>query len=318
MEIEELVKSMLAILRAVGIPLNDLTSRRQERVAKACLAVAGVMSEFKDTSNNGVYVKTREIIEFENKFLGEKISSGSYDDIRRKDLRILVEMGLVVSSSAQLEQATNNPMRGYALQEDFVRLLQAYGTREWDVELKKFLTISTTLCQKRTCKRRETKYTVKIQPDVFVELSVGEHNRLQKLVIEEFLPRFGYTAEILYLGDTSNKRLYMNKSVLDALGVFELGHEELPDVIAYSAQKNFLYLIEAVYSTGPMDESRVGRLCAALKCCRATTIFVTAFLDKKAFRRWSIEIAWETEVWIASAPDHMIHFNGDRFLSGYK
>ncbi|MFS2517149.1 MULTISPECIES: BsuBI/PstI family type II restriction endonuclease [Parabacteroides] len=26
------------------------------------------------------------------------------------------------------------------------------------------------------------------------------------------------------------------------------------------------------------------------------------------------DIAWETEVWIAENPGHMIHFNGDRFI----
>ena len=28
-------------------------------------------------------------------------------------------------------------------------------------------------------------------------------------------------------------------------------------------------------------------------------------------------ISWETEAWIAKAPDHLIHFNGERFLGPY-
>ena len=43
-------------------------------------------------------------------------------------------------------------------------------------------------------------------------------------------------------------------------------------------------------------------------------IYVSAFPDINEFRRHIIDIAWETEVWIADNPDHMIHFNGDRFL----
>jgi len=43
-------------------------------------------------------------------------------------------------------------------------------------------------------------------------------------------------------------------------------------------------------------------------------VFVTAFLDRKAMVKHLNQISWETEVWIADAPDHLIHFNGERFL----
>ena len=32
------------------------------------------------------------------------------------------------------------------------------------------------------------------------------------------------------------------------------------------------------------------------------------------FRKHIRNIAWETEVWIMEMPDHMIHYNGDRFI----
>jgi adenine-specific DNA-methyltransferase len=44
---------------------------------------------------------------------------------------------------------------------------------------------------------------------------------------------------------------------------------------------------------------------------------VTAFPDRVTFRKFAKDIAWETEVWIADNPDHMIHFNGDKFLGPY-
>ena len=34
-------------------------------------------------------------------------------------------------------------------------------------------------------------------------------------------------------------------------------------------------------------------------------------------QRFHSAIAWETEVWIADEPDHMIHYNGERFLGPY-
>jgi len=140
---------------------------------------------------------------------------------------------------------------------------------------------------------------------------------LQKAIIEDFLPRYGFGAEVLYVGDTSNKYLHLEAKKLEDLNFFELSHEELPDVIAYSKQKNWLYLIEAVHSSGPISEIRLLQLQKLSKSCKADLVYITAFLDRPKFRKFMADIAWETEVWIADNPDHMIHFNGDKFLGPY-
>src|SRR5262249_44816878 len=118
-------------------------------------------------------------------------------------------------------------------------------------------------------------------------------------------------------GDTSNKILHIEEKELRKLNFFELSHDKLPDIVAYSKKKNWLYLIEAVHSTGPMSETRVYELKKMLKNCKAELIFVTAFLTRAEFKKWTIDIAWETEVWTADTPEHLIHFNGDKFLGPY-
>ncbi|MDR1021675.1 MAG: restriction endonuclease, partial [Prevotellaceae bacterium] len=150
------------------------------------------------------------------------------------------------------------------------------------------------------------------------KLSLGEHNDLQKAIIEEFLPRFGKDCTVLYIGDTANKILHIEEDRLKELNFFELLHDELPDIIAYDETNNWLYLIEAVHSSGPMNEIRVLELKKMLKSCTADLIFVTCFQTKDIFRRWAKDIAWETEAWIADNPDHLIHFNGHKFLGAYK
>lgn len=105
---------------------------------------------------------------------------------------------------------------------------------------------------------------------------------------------------------------------LDELGFFKLDHGELPDVVAYSESKNWLYLIEAVHSSGPISENRLLELKKLTKNCKADIVYVTAFLDRATFRTWVKDIAWETEVWIADNPTHLIHFNGDKFMGPYK
>ena len=149
-------------------------------------------------------------------------------------------------------------------------------------------------------------------------LSSGPHNKLQRAIIQEFLPRFGLGAEILYLGDTTDKYLIRDDEKLNEIGFFVIEHDELPDVIAYSQEKNLLFIIEAVHSSGQMGELRVLKLKEKLKDCKAEIVIVSAFEDKKKFRKFSDDIAWESEVWIAEDPDHMIHFNGIKFLDIHK
>lgn len=320
MAVKNLIISMLDILEQVGIPLEGKTDRRLERIAEACLAVGKIQTSFSEASSfdSGDFLKTRDLIAFMNRYYGENISSGSYDDIRRKDLILLVEAGIVLNSSSVDKQATNNPTRGYALSPHFVRLLKAVGKPVWNEELKVFLLENGKLQEELTKKRNLERIPVILPSGNELMLSAGEHNELQKLIIESFLPQFGFGAQVLYVGDTSDKFLLREDESLKQLGFFELEHDELPDVVAYSANKNLLYLIEAVHSTGPMNEIRVRKLKRQLKECHADIVFITSFLTKKDFRKWVTEIAWETEVWIADSPEHLIHFNGYKFLEIHK
>ena len=145
-------------------------------------------------------------------------------------------------------------------------------------------------------------------------LSPGSHNQLQKAILEEFAPRFAPNSECLYLGDTTHKDLVRSVKKMEELGFDITLHDKMPDVVLYRPDKDWLYFIEAVDSVGPMSPERIidiQRMTQQVKCGK---IFVTAFLDFKKYKRFSEQIAWETEVWIAEMPDHMIHLNGDKFL----
>lgn len=315
-EVKNLIFSLLDILDAVGVPITGLSSRRLEKMAMACLAVGHIKTSFNEaiSSESGIFLKSRDIINFENQFFSENISPGSYDDIRRKDLILLVEAFLVVRSSYVTEQATNNPSRGYALSPDFSNLLRSFGTENWETELSVFQHNHEALCNALERRRELAKIPVILPNGEKLKLSFGEHNELQKAIIEEFLPRFGFGADILYVGDTTDKFLLRRDEDLKRLNFFTLEHDELPDVVAYSTTKNLLYLIEAVHSSGTMSEMRVRKLKKMLSNCPVEIVFFTAFQTKDIFRRWVCDIAWETEVWIAEAPEHLIHFNGYKFL----
>jgi len=313
--VQKIINEALDILESVGIPMIK-TERGLEKMAVCLLAVANVTKDWSKAKENA-NLKSREIITFINKNFEENISSGSYDDIRRKDLKLLVLADIVVNSGVNKGSATNDPTRGYALHPDFKHLIVTYKKTNWSKNLKSFNKNKPSLAEILTRKRDLAKIPVKLPSGKPIELSLGKHNVLQKAIIEEFLPRFGSDCSVLYIGDTSNKTLHIELEELKKLKFFELSHDELPDIIAYSKKNNWLYLIEAVHSSGPMSETRVLELKKMLKDCKAELIFVTSFLTRPEFKKWMLDVAWETEVWIADNPDHLVHFNGHKFLGAY-
>jgi len=308
-----LLDESLAILEAVGIPFEGLTARRRVKMAKAFLSVAGMKPGMAWTqAHSDNRLRSRDVIRWMNTHLEEKISLSSYDHIR-KDLLLPVEAGVVLKSAGNEGAATNDGTRTYALSQEMAELLHAYGTPEWSAKIADFLAGRDTLAEqlKRTRLQQRLPVTIGGQKLYF---GPGEHNELQKAIIDDFLPRFGHSADVIYVGDTEDKLLFLQEEKLRQLGFFELSHDKLPDVLAYSQQKNWLFLIEAVHSANPITELRKRTLERLTEACTAEIIYVSAFLDRSVFRKFAREIAWETEVWIAESPDHLIHFNCDKFL----
>ena len=315
-QVQQLYSDMLDILKAVGIPVDELTSdRRREKMAGACLAAGQIVKSFKEAKSvmNGSFLKTRDIIEFENRHYGENISPGSYDDIRRKDLKLLLDEGFVINSSELDQSATNNPNRGYTLSAPFAKLLKAYGTSKWEERLAYFVEIHLKAKEELERKRAMERIPVTLPSGVTLELTTGEHNLLQKKIVEDFLSLFGMGAQVLYIGDSIDKYLHRDSEALQQLNI-TLEHGKLPDIVAYSREKNLLFLIEAYHTSNPMNSERVTSLKQLVADCKANVVFITAFLSKTEGLKHLKEIAWETEVWFASEPEHMMHLNGSKFL----
>ncbi|MGH2493961.1 MAG: BsuBI/PstI family type II restriction endonuclease [Ktedonobacteraceae bacterium] len=318
-QVQRLIIEAIDVLSILGIPFNGLTWRRIERIAMAFLATGQVNTangweNIKDL-NDGVNMKTRDIIQYNNEFFEENISPGSYDDIRRKDLILLVTGEVVLRTNENL--ARNDSTRGYAINPAITASLRSVGKEGWKDRLQEATSRITTATEKLKTTRQIQQIPVILPGGFELNLSPGEHNELQKAIIEELLPRYGHGADVLYVGDTADKFLFLNVDKLKELNFFELSHGELPDIVAYSEAKNWLYLIEAVHSFGPISENRSLELKRLTKDCTADIVFITAFLDRAKFRSWIKDIAWETEVWIAETPDHLIHFNGVKFLGSY-
>jgi hypothetical protein len=98
------------------------------------------------------------------------------------------------------------------------------------------------------------------------------------------------------------------------LGVTVEAHGKMPDVVIHFKKKDWLVVIEAVTSHGPIDPKRQAELKTLFASYKNRLVFVTAFLTRKDLTKFLGQISWETEVWVADSPDHLIHFNGQRFL----
>ena len=129
--------------------------------------------------------------------------------------------------------------------------------------------------------------------------------------------RFVPEGRLIYVGDTGNKWGYFDNAFLAELGVKTDTHGKMPDVILYCSKRHWLVLIESVTSNGPVDGKRHAELARLLQNSSAGLVYVTAFPNRNLMSQYLPEIAWETEVWVANAPSHLIHFNGERFLGPY-
>lgn len=209
-------------------------------------------------------------------------------------------------------KATNSPNYRYRITYETLELIQSYNTESYVERLSAYLKARETLVEKYTSKKQMEMMPVKINQEE-LNFSPGKHNELQKSIIENFAPRFAPNAECLYVGDTIKKDLIKNVEKLSNLGFEITLHDKMPDVVLYCKDKNWIYFIEAVTSVGPMSPQRIIEIEEMTKGVKAGKIYITAFPDFLTYKKFSEDLAWETEVWLSDLPDHMIHLNGDKF-----
>lgn len=215
-------------------------------------------------------------------------------------------------------KATNSPNYRYRITGEFLKVIQDINESEGcagseNASLSQFIARHESLTDLYASKKKMLKMPVRINNHDFT-FSPGKHNKLQKAIIEEFAPRFAPGSECLYVGDTIQKDMVKNTEKLSRLGFEITLHDKMPDVVLYREDKHWIYFVESVTSVGPLDSKRIIEIEHMTANTTAGKIYVTAFLDFATYKKFSEQLAWETEVWIADMPDHMIHLNGDKFM----
>jgi len=229
-------------------------------------------------------------------------------------LHQFVQAGIAEYNPDNPNLPTNSPKAHYCISNAALRAIQLYGTPKWNQACKRFKSERGSLLEIYSKNRKIKMIPVQMPDGQKSRLSPGKHNEVQAAVIHQFIPRFAPGAKLLYLGDTAKKNLIVNEKGLADLGLTITEHDKLPDIVFWDSEKDWLFLVEAVTSHGPMTPKRIVELERMLSKCQLGKIYVSAFPDFSEFRKHLKAIAWETEVWIAEIPDHLIHYNGDKFF----
>jgi len=301
------------ILAALGLP----GAQRNERSALTLLALAGIRPRDAWPQAKVSLLRIWDIMGFMRKHYGKDYAANTRETIRRQTIHQFEQARIVDRNPDDPARPTNSGKTVYGLTPAVLNVVRVYGTARFETEVACFLRQFPALQARYRRSRALPRVPLRIPGGAKVRLSPGAHNRLQVAVIEQFGPRFAAGASVLYFGDTACKHIVCETEQLTSLRVAITQHDKLPDIVLYSPERNWLFLIEAVTSHGPMSPKRRQEIETLLVGCPAERVYVTAFPDVATFRKHAGDIAWETEVWIADNPDHMIHFNGPKFLGPY-
>lgn len=297
------------ILIALGLPKKQ----QNDRSARTLLALANIKkhSSWKDATNHPKII--HEIIEYISKNYDFEYAENSRETIRRQTIHQFEQGGIVLRNADDPSRPTNSPLTNYSLTKEVLKVIKAFNSKRWEEEVSNFLENVGMLSDKYNKRRKAHRIPIVIRDKEF-KLSPGKHNKLQKSIYDKFGPIFAPGSILLYMGDTAKKHLWIDTKYLEKLNIDITSHDKLPDVVLYYKEKNWLYLIEAVTSHGPVTPKRRIEIEKMLENTNVKRIYVSAFLDFKTFLEHAKDIAWETEIWIAERPNHMIHYNGDKFL----
>lgn len=311
---QQKIDEALEILKALGMPRGQ----QNERSALTLLALL-------DLKPDGIWNDLQQplmgitpIMEYTRAYYGREYAPNTRETFRRQTMHQFVEAGIALYNPDKPDRPVNSPKACYQISEEAYQVILTFGTAQWQATCDAYLEEQETLAAKWEKHREMQMIPIQVAEGMEIKLTPGAHSELIKKIITQFAPRFAPGAEVIYVGDTGDKLGYFQEEKLSALGVTVDQHGKMPDVVLYFVEKGWLLLIESVTSHGPVDAKRYSELSELFADSKPGLVYVTAFPDRGVMARYLGDISWETEVWCADAPTHLIHFNGVRFLGPYE
>jgi adenine-specific DNA-methyltransferase len=308
------IQETLSVLKSLGLPREQ----QNERSALTLLALLDLRPNTPWRQAGDPLRGITEMMGFFAEHYGKTYAPNTRETVRRFTVHQFVQAGLAVPNPDKPSRPTNSPQAVYQIEPSARALVKMYGTADWENALKLYLTAVETLQRRYAREREMQRLPLTLPTGAKIALSPGGQNVLVRKIVDDFCPLFTPGAAPVYIGDTAEKWAYFDEEAFQALGVSVEAHGKMPDVVVHHEAKGWLVLIEAVTSHGPVNPKRRQELQALFHGCRADLVFVTAFLSRRDLVKYLNDIAWETEVWVADSPTHLIHFNGERFLGPFE
>lgn len=314
MNIIDKIREASRLLVALGMDVE----RSNDRSALTMLALLHLRPGDAWSDATNPMLGTRAIMDWMRDNYDRYYAANSRETIRRFTLHQFADALLVQQNPDQPRRPVNSPKWNYQITTEAVVLIRLYGTSQFETALADYLAKVPGLKAQYAAAREMNRIPITLPNGKPFNLSPGGQNILIKKMIEEFCPQFTPGAEVLYVGDADSKWALCEAGRLADLGVTVDEHGKMPDLVVYLPDKNWLVLMEAASSHGPVDAKRRGELATLFKDSYPGLVYVSCFPDRKEMRKYLQQIAWETDVWCAEDPTHLIHFNGERFLGPYE
>jgi hypothetical protein len=306
------IAGAMSILKQLGMPRGQLN----ERSALSLLALLNLRPRTPWEQATAPLLGITPMMDFFRLHYQKAYAPNSRETVRRFTIHQFLQAG-IIALNPDCPRPINSPDNVYQIEASTIELIKTFGSSEWDANLAAYSLTRETLKQKYAADRVMHVIPVRLRDGRTIELSPGGQNVLIKEIVEKFCSYYTPGGQVLYVRDAGRKFSVWDREALSGLGVTVDEHGKMPDVIVHHTEKGWLILVEAVTSHGPVNPKRHRELKEMFRGSRAGLVFVTAFLDRKAMVRYLNDISWETEVWVADAPTHLIHFNGERFLGPY-
>jgi BsuBI/PstI restriction endonuclease domain/BsuBI/PstI restriction endonuclease HTH domain len=307
------IEDAKGIIVALGFP----RAQQNERSALCLLALLNLTPGTSWADATNPLMGITPMMDWARQHYAKEYAPNTRETFRRQTMHQFCDAGMVLYNPDQPDRPVNSPKAVYQIEPTTLTLLKTFGTDAWATSLTDYLADRETLVARYAKDREQNQIPVQIAPGKVITLSPGAHSELIRAIVEEFAPRFAPGSLLVYVGDTGDKWGYFDLDQLTELGVNIDTHGKMPDVVLHYRAKNWLLLVESVTSHGPVDGKRHAELAQLFAGSTAGLVYVTAFPNRAMMGRYLGTIAWETEVWVADAPSHLIHFNGERFLGPY-
>jgi hypothetical protein len=308
------IKEALEVLASLGMP----RAQQNERSALCLLALLNLSPEKTWAESENPLMGITPIMDWGRQNYQKVYAPNTRETVRRQSMHQFVDAGIALYNPDKPDRSVNSPKAVYQIAPAVLALVLTFGTPTWHDNLTNYLVDRETLASRYANEREQNRVPVQIAPGKKITLSPGEHSELIRAIIEDFGPRFAPGSKLVYAGDTGDKWGYFDAALLAGLGVQVDSHGKMPDVVLYDPERNWLLLVESVTSHGPVDAKRHSELAKLFGGSTAGLVYVTAFPNRAVMGKYLGAIAWETEVWVADSPSHLIHFDGVRFLGPYK